>query len=414
MTFWLLWRNLRTRAGANSLTVLAIAVAVLMGLVVPLLLSSFRQGVIQAANSFDLLITAKGSQSQAVLNTIFLQEAPLGNIPYAILEKLKRDPRTKKAIPLAFGDNYNGFPILGTNQDFFELRPSQSQAVLYRLAQGAVFKDEFDAVLGAQAAKISGLKIGDTFKSQHGITPTFEPDEHDDKFKVVGILEPSGAAGDRGIFVPIEAVWHLHEAEEKEALGATAPDQDHQGEHSDGEKEVTAILWTPTRLGYAYQLANELNQGQVAQGVFPGQVIGQLFSFMGQGQEAYNLIIWLALLLATLTIAINTLSASQVMQRNLAVLRAIGASKNQVVSLVLLEALVITVVGLLVGFVLTYLMTSVVQQWLELQTALTLPKLAPNLSDLLRVASVIPVALVFALLPALWAIKNSPLKQMQR
>jgi putative ABC transport system permease protein len=200
----------------------------------------------------------------------------------------------------------------------------------------------------------------------------------------------------------------LHEAEHKE----TAANED-EHDHSE-EQEITAILWTPTRLGYAYQLANELNQGQVAQGVFPGQVIGQLFSFMGQGQEAYNLIIWLALFLAVLTIAINTLSASQVMQRNLAVLRAIGASKNQVVILVLLEALVITVVGLLVGFVLTYLMTSVIQQWLELQTALTLPKLVPNLSDLLRVASVIPVALVFALLPALWAIKNSPLKQMQR
>ena len=161
-------------------------------------------------------------------------------------------------------------------------------------------------------------------------------------------------------------------------------------------------------------MANEFNQGQIAQGVFPGQIIGQLFSFMGQGQEAYNLIIWLALLLAMLTIAINTLSASQVMQRNLAVLRAIGASKNQVVILVLLEALVITIIGLLVGFVFTYLTSSLVQQWLEQQTALTLPKLVPNLDDLLRVATVIPVALMFALLPALLAIRNSPLKQMQR
>ncbi|MEY4530519.1 MAG: hypothetical protein RLZZ156_1240 [Deinococcota bacterium] len=414
MTFWLLWRNLRTRVGANSLTVLAIAIAVLMGLVVPLLLSSFRESVIRAANSFDLLITAKGSQSQAVLNTIFLQEAPIGNIPYEVFEKLTQDPRTKKAIPLAFGDNYNGFPIVGTNKDYFELRPNQSQGLLYTFAQGTVFEDEFDAVLGAQAAKVSGLKIGDTFKSQHGITPTFEPDEHAESFKVVGILEPSGAAGDKGIFVPIEAVWHLHEQEEKkehEGKEETA----HEDEHDHGEEqEITAILWTPTRLGYAYQLAGELNQDNTAQGVFPGQVIGQLFSFMGQGQEAYNLIIWLALLLATLTIAINTLSASQVMQRNLAVLRAIGASKNQVVGLVLLESLVITLVGLLVGLGLSYVITSLVQQWLEQQTALTLPNLAPNPSDLLRVATVIPVALVFALLPALLAIRNSPLKQMKR
>ncbi len=414
MTGWLLWRNLRHRIAANSLTVLAIAVAALMGLAVPLLLSSFREGVIRAANSFDLLITAKGSQSQAVLNTIFLQEAPLGNIPYSIFEKLQQDPRTKKAIPLAFGDNYNGFPILGTNRDFFELRPSQTQAALYRLARGTVFEDEFDAVLGAQAAKISGLNIGDTFKSQHGVTATLEPEEHDDKFKVVGILEPSGAAGDRGIFVPIEAVWHLHEEEEKEALGTSTPDQNHQGEHSEGEKEITAILWTPSRLGYVYQMANELNQGQLAQGVFPGQVIGQLFSFMGQGQEAYSLIIWLALFLAILTIAINTLSASQSMQRNLAVLRAIGASKSQVVGLVFLEALAITVLGVLLGLALAYLATSLAQQWLELQTAITLPRMSPKLEDVLRVAIVIPVALVFAVLPALWAIRNSPLQQMKR
>ncbi len=412
MIIWLLWRNLRTRAAANSLTILAIAVAALMGLAVPLLLSSFREGVIRAANSFDLLITAKGSQSQAVLNTIFLQEAPLGNIPYLVFEKLKQDPRTKKAIPLAFGDNYNGFPILGTNEDFFDLRPAQNQAALYRLVRGKIFKNEFDAVLGAQAAKISGLKIGDTFKSVHGISPTLEQEEHNEAFTVVGILEPSGAAGDRGIFVPLDAVWHLHEAEEVATPKTTDPTDDH--DHAAEEKEITAILWTPTRLGYVYELANELNQGQVAQGVFPGQVIGQLFAFMGQGQEAYTLIIWLALLLAVLTIAINTISASQTMQRNLAVLRAIGASKNQVVVLVLLEALVLTIIGMLLGLGLAYLSTSIAQQWLEAQTAITLPQLSPKLEDVLRVAIVIPVALVFALIPALWAIRNSPLQQMKR
>jgi putative ABC transport system permease protein len=409
MTLWLLWRNLRTRAGANALTVLAVALAVMVGMVVPLLLGAFREGVIRAANSFDLLITAKGSQSQAVLNTIFLQDAPLGTIPYSLFTQLQADPRTEKAIPIAFGDNYNGFSVLGTSRGIFELRPAKNQASLYRLASGKLFKDEFDAVIGAQVARISGLKLGDTFQSQHGLTPTLEPDVHQDNFKVVGVLESSGTPGDRAIFVPLEAVWHLHEEEHS---GTKAAENEH--EHEVVDQEITAIFWTPKRLGYAYALASQLNTEKIAQGVFPGQVIGGLFVFLGQGQEAYGLVIWLTLLLALCAIAINSLGAAQAAQRNLAVLRVIGASKTQVFGLGLLESAVLTLFGLVLGLGMSYAVVALAQNWLETRAALSLPVLAPNWSDVLRVAVIVPVGLVFALLPLFNGIRRSPLEQLKR
>ena len=395
MTLWLLIRNLRTRALENALTILAVALGVAVALAVPLILSSLREGVIRASNSFDLLITARGSPTQAVLNTIFYQEAPIGNMPYSLYESFESDPRTAKLIPLGFGDNYNGSPMVGTSAKFFELSEGIGKKPLYGIASGRVFQNPFEAVIGAAVARGSGLKLGDTFKSAHGVTPTIEEEQHKQNYTVVGILEPSGAPGDRAVYIPMEAIWDVHDQ-----TGAT--------------REITAMLYTPTRLGYVYQIASELEKSRVAQGVFPGQVIGRLLDLLGQGRAGYEIVGALALVLALSTVAINTLAAARTAQRNLAVLRAIGARATQTFWLVLLEALLIALSGVLIGVLLAYIIAMIAAQIVAAQTSVTLPVMALEVSDALRALLVVPVAGLFALLPALAAARRSPLERLTR
>jgi putative ABC transport system permease protein len=395
VTLWFLWRNLRTRGFENALTLLAVALGVAVALAVPLILGSLREGVIRASNSFDLLITARGSPTQAVLNTLFYQEAPIGNLPYSLYESLERDPRTAKLIPLGFGDNYNGSPMVGTSSLFFQLSEGPGKPPLYGIAQGRVFNNPLEAVIGAAVARQSGLKLGDRFKSAHGITPTLEEEQHEEEFTVVGILGASGAPGDRAIYIPIEAIWDVH----GQAVG---------------EREITAMLLTPTRLGYVYQIASELEKSRVAQGIFPGQTIGRLLDLLGQGRAGYEIVGALALVLALSTVAVNTLAAARTAQRNLAVLRAIGARATQTFWLVLLEAVLVAFGGVLVGVGLAYLIAGIAAGIVAAQTSVTLPLMTLEPRDALRALLVVPVAALFALIPALGAARRSPLERLTR
>jgi putative ABC transport system permease protein len=272
LILWLVLRTLRNRFGPNLLTMLAVALAVGVALAVPLTLAGLREGAIRASSIFNLLVTAKGSPTQATLNTIFLQEAPVGNIPYSLYAKLKADARTQSAIPMGFGDNYNNFPIVGTNTDFFELREKMTDPAFYRLERGTLFSKPFEAVLGAQAARVTGLKFGDRFKAEHGVQALIEADEHAEEFMVVGILEPTGGPGDRGIYVDIRTIWQTHEGH-----GTTS--EGHADEH-DAEREVTAVLYTPKRLGYVYQVASQLESGKYLPGV-SSQAVCWIYSGRG-------------------------------------------------------------------------------------------------------------------------------------
>ncbi len=407
---WLLVRTLRNRFGANLLTALAVALGVGVALAVPLTLASLREGTIRAGSIFNLLVTAKGSPTQAMLNTIFLQETPVGNIPYALYDKLKTDPRTHSAIPVGFGDNYDGFPLVGTKPAFFDLREKRTDPPFYTISSGRIFQQPTEAVIGAQAARVAGLKLGDQFTSAHGFVPTLEKEahnpEHPDEeieYTVVGILNATGGPGDRGIYVDIQALWNDH--------GQVA-----HGSNGD-TRQVTAVLYTPTRLGYVYQVASELERGAYlkganAQGVFPGQTVGRLLDLMGQGRAGYAVVGTLVLVLALATVAVNTYASAFAGQRNLAILRAIGARGTTVIAVVLLEALTVTALGVLFGAGLAYGGTLIAGRVLQDQIGLTLPIVALEANDYWRALSLLPVAVIFALFPALAASRRSPLERL--
>jgi putative ABC transport system permease protein len=393
-------RTLRNRFGPNLLTMLAVALAVGVALAVPLTLTGLREGAIRASSIFNLLVTAKGSPTQAMLNTIFLQESPVGNIPYALYKKLKSDARTQSAIPMGFGDNYNNFPIVGTNLEFFGLREKLTDPAFYRLEHGTLFAKPFEAVLGAQAARVSGLKFGDRFHAAHGVQALIEAEEHVEEFTVVGILEPTGGPGDRGIYVDLKTLWLEHEAKTKTAA-----------------REVTAVLYTPKRLGYVYQVASQLESGTFlsgvnSQAVFPGQTVGRLLDLLGQGRVGYAVIGSLVLVLALATVAVNTYASALAGQRNLAILRAIGARAITVIAVVLLESLVVTALGVLLGIGLAYAGTFMAGWVLQQNVGLSLPILALELGDVSRVMILLPVAVIFALFPALAASRRSPLERL--
>jgi len=396
MTLWIVVRNLRARALATALTVLGVALATATALVVPLVLRSLEQGAAEAAQVFDLLIAAKGSPTQAVLSSLYLLQPPVGNLPYDLYRRLAQDPRTRRAVPLAFGDSYRGFPIIGTNAEVFALRLKPEAPPYFRLRAGRVFAAPYEAVLGARAARETGLRLGDAFLSEHGFfasqaeAETASEHHQEEKYRVVGVLEPTGGPWDRAILVPIQAYWEVH------------------GEKEAG-REVTAILYTGKRISDVYQVAQEVQREGLAQAVFPGQVFAQVRGFLLQGQSAYGGLALLVLLLAALVVWQEVYAQGLERRRRTALLRALGASRGLVFGVVLLETLLEVALGVLGGVALAWGLAALAAGLLGERLGFFLPPPKPEPGELLRVLLLLPLGLLAALPPAWQAVRESPL-----
>lgn len=170
----------------------------------------------------DLVVGAKGSPLQLVFSAVYHIDPPTGNIPMAAAQNLMRNPMVKKAIPLAYGDSYQTYRIVGTTKAY----PRHYGA---EIETGDWWKEPLEAVVGALAAEQLGLKTGDTFLSNHGFDNNEEEVHGDMEFKVVGVLKPSNSVIDQLILTGMESVWMVHDHE-----GEHDHNDDHDGDHNEG------------------------------------------------------------------------------------------------------------------------------------------------------------------------------------
>ena len=114
-------RNIRFRPLNAILSVLLLTASVgIMSLVV-LLQDKIEQHFNNSIQNVDLVLGAKGSPLQLILSAVYQMDSPTGNIPYQEAEILMHHPFVKQAIPLAYGDNYLGFKIVGTESSYISL-----------------------------------------------------------------------------------------------------------------------------------------------------------------------------------------------------------------------------------------------------------------------------------------------------
>ena len=403
LALWTALKNLRHRLGALLITVLAVALATATALVVPLVTRQVERGAQDAAQVFDLLVTAKGSSTQAVMSSLFYLDVPIGNVPNSVYQQLSTSPGTRRAVPIALGDNYSGFPIVGTTAQFFDQRLKPGAPPYFRVANGHIFGREHDAAIGATVAQQANLKVGETFRGAHGLEEvshaedgeaTGEHDHHDEPYTVTGILAPTGGPVDRAVLTPIETVWEVH------------------GEAAESKKEVTAVLYSAENLAGIYTVAGQINAGKEAMAVFPGQVFAQAKQTLMQGQAAYAGLSILVLGIAALTVALSVYTSGLERRRTVALLRALGARRSTVFALVLLETGLTVILGVLLGLGLSVLVSGLGGSLLGQRLGFTLaaPELTWGLAA--RALWLIPLGLLAALPPAVGATRVSPLRDL--
>ncbi len=350
------WQNIRYRFLQNLVLIVVTALAVGVSVFVLLLNHGLQQGMTKATEPFDLLIGAKGSDNQLVLNSVFLQDRPIGNIPYAVVNEMKaQSSHVQLAVPLAFGDNYRGFRIVGTTDEIFSYPIDAQRPQWLQLEAGRSFSAPGEAVLGAETARLAGLTVGDEFQSVHGLSSHTSTSAavHKNGYTVVGILKRAEGPYDQAILVPIESVWDAHHREK-------------------GKEEVTAIMIKPKGYKEALQLYQAFQKRQDSQMVFPAQVIVRLFSMMGQGEKIWTIISAAAIVMTVMVVMLVTYWSGLYRLRELAIIKALGGSARQMMLAIIAENSLIIWLGACCGWLLGEGIYWLARKELMTQTAVTM------------------------------------------
>ncbi len=339
------------------------------------------------ARGIDLVAGAKGSPMQLILSAVFHLDAPTGNIPLAAANELARNRAVRKAIPLALGDSFRGFRIVGTTHDYVAHYGGEPAA-------GRLWREPMEAVLGAEAARGTGLAVGGEFIGSHGIAEGGE--EHGERpYKVVGVLKPTGTVLDRLVLCSVQSVWFVHvhpgkHEDPKEVLAALRED----------EQEITALLVQYASPIAAATLPRFVNSTSALQAASPAYESARLFRMLGVGVEVLRAFALVLLAAAGLSIFIALYNAMEERRYDLAIMRMLGASPGKLMRLVLLEAVALALVGAALGLVLGHLAAEAVGAMLAAEQQGRITGAAWLGSELWLVALAAGIGLVAGLVPA--------------
>ncbi len=285
--------------------------------------------------NIDMVIGAKGSPLQIILSAVFHADDPTGNVPVKALEPLVKNLLIKKMIPISYGDNYQGYRILGSDAQIFE----QYKLVIN---QGNLPKQTMDVVAGAKVAKDLRLKIGDDIESTHGKDKDGEKHAHK-HYHIAGILKESGTVMDRLLLTQTESIWAVHD-------------------HAD-EKNYTAVLVefrSPLGLMTLPRLINEQTNLQAA---LPNIETDRLLKIFDSVLQPATILAYIIVFISGISVFISLYNSLKEQKEEVALMLSLGASRFKVFTQFLMEGIFISLLGYLLGLVLCYLILYVIDSY---------------------------------------------------
>lgn len=317
----LAFRNLLRRPLRNALTVLGLAVAV----AVLVCLFAFGHGYQRALRTeldhmgLQLMLVPLGCPYDAAAR-VLKGKTLEHSLPESALAEARRDPAVAVAAPLLMAtlprpEEGRADMWVGLDESALTLKP------WWRASAGTNwFTDDNSVILGCDAAETEMRSPGDSF---------FSPETGQD-LRVAGVLERSGTSDDSLFFVPLSTAQRMF--------------------NQPGRLTAVAIrLRDPAALREATQRLQEIPGAQV---VTLTEMMGTFLNLVGAVRTLLLSIAFVAVAVSVLGV-FNTLLAAVVERTNeLSVMRAIGASRSQIVGLITTESLMLTAAGSLAGILL--------------------------------------------------------------
>lgn len=358
----LAWKNIWFKPLNTILSVILLTASVAIISLLILLQEQFEKQFSSNIDGVDVVLGAQGSPLQLILSSVYQVDAPTGNISYDDAKIWMKHPFVKSAIPLAFGDNYRGFKIVGTTPEYLEKFGG-------KVISGKIFDKNLEVVVGSEIAKKLDIKVGDKFFGSHG--DALEGEVHEGfEYVVSGIASETGKVVDNLILSNIQSVWLMHENHEHSEAEEN-PDHGEEGhihfegdehelhEHeihpentapvSENGKEITAVLIKfRNKMGFV-TWPRLVAQNTKMQAASPAVEINRLFSLFGIGLEALQYLAYGIMLISGISIFIALYNTLKERKYEFALLRVSGASRLQLLSLVLFESILLCFTGFILG-----------------------------------------------------------------
>jgi putative ABC transport system permease protein len=394
--------SLLNRRATLALTVASIGLSVALILGIERLRSEARDGFTDTVSGIDLIVAARGNHVQILMATVFGVGSTTNALDGATYAHLAGLPEVAWAVPLAHGDNHRGYPVVGTTTAYFErFRYAGDEPLTF--AAGTSFADAEGAVVGAEVARKLGYAVGTEIVNAHGAGDV-SFDVHDEApFTISGVLETTGTPVDRMVYVSLDGFATIHaetksvsreagplgrlagrsssiaprrEAGRHDAHEARQEEHHQEAEQSDHDdhavdgvddhEEHAGHAHAPGKLNAVYiglesKIAVLSVQRFIAEyrdeplsALLPAATLLELWSLTAVAENSLRLValaVVIAGVLGMLTMISATLEARR---REFAILRSVGAAPWHVFSLIVFEAAVIVLAGLVAGLLLFY------------------------------------------------------------
>lgn len=371
----------RRRPLSTLLVVVLLAIGVATVTLTLLLSRELADRLTRDAAGIDLVVGAKGSPLQIVLAGVYHVDVPPGNIPLAAVAELRANPLVRQVIPLALGDSFRGFRIVGTE-------PALVAHYGATLRDGRLWQAPLEAVVGSAVAAATGIGVGGEFAGAHGLAEG--GGEHfEARFRVTGVLAPTGTVLDRLVLTALDSVWAVHEHH------GEAPHDEHEAEP---EREVTLALVRYASPLAAATLPRAIDRNTALVAASPAYETARLMTVFGAGLDLIRAFALLLVAASGLMLFVALAQALEDRRYDLAILRALGASRRKVAAVLLLESFALTLAGTAAGIAIAHAAA--------LCIGLVVPAAAPLAAAAQRWVpeewAVVALALGAGILAALW------------
>ncbi|HMO87222.1 MAG TPA: ABC transporter permease [Lacipirellulaceae bacterium] len=426
MSFWkIAWRNIAQRALASSLTGLSMALGVALMVLVLVIHNVVVRQLSNDAEGYNFIVgPAAASDLEIVLSSVF----HIGRAPTPMRWRYYKQfvdgpyaPYAEVAVPICLGDSFvadsgQQFRVVGTSPDMFDKlsygADERGNEKNYRFREGRNFRHDefFTAVVGSVVANRTGLKVGDLFEPTHGLSG--EGDKHE-AFEIVGVLEPTGTANDRALFVNVEGFFLLDghamtPAPGEETAAAEPPVGDGPTPLPESQRAVTSFLVRcPPAMAGIIEIGLNRGEDRGAKAVAPAFVVNRLqASFIDPIRLVLLILTVLIVVVAGISILVSIYNSMSERSHDIAVMRALGASRSAVMAIILLESILLSVLGGLAGLLLGHAALAIASPVVEFYSGITVPAWQFTWQELLLVPGLVAFAALVGLLPALTAYRT--------
>lgn len=412
--FVLVWNYLKARPLNSALNIILLSLGIAVITLLLIVNRQLEEKIAGTTRGIDLVVGAKGSPLQIILCNVFHIDFPTGNIPLAEAERISKNRLIKKAIPLALGDSYKSFRIIGTTDAYPALYKAE-------INTGKWHEAPMEVTIGSVVSQRLGLKPGDRFESAHGLTDGGH--SHGSDYIVTGVLKPSYSVMDNLILTRVESVWEVHEEHEEgedahhesEAKHTAHNHHDENEPHytlvpsvpkSDTTKEITSMLVQYRSPMGAIQLPRMINGQSSLQAASPAFEAARLFSILGTGVDILLALAWVLIIISGLSIFIALYNSLKERRYDLAILRSMGAAKTRLFLTILLEGAMLTLLGSITGLALGHLVTGLLPVFLPQLESAGLNALVFYEEEWIILVGSLLLGVLCALLPAFQAYRT--------